>query len=275
MNHRITIARGLLAAVAIAGCTLASAQQHDDGYWVSVAGYRPGIASTGRSDLLINNRPGTEVSFEDELGLADRKTLPWFQAGMRLGEHWRMELEYFALKRNGTRSISRDIAWGDTVFPATTTLSSTFDSEILRVSVGRSFVHTPQTELGAVIGLHMTRFAMSLAGQASIGTLSGSTRVEGEDALVPLPTIGVYGRHDFARGWSIAGRIDYFGLSYGDYRGNLINLMAAVGYRFTDRLTASLGYRYVDYAIELNKTDWKGSIDYRFRGPYIGLQLGF
>ena len=89
------------------------------------------------------------------------------------------------------------------------------------------------------LGLHITRFKLGLAAQAAVGGASASGRAEAQDALVPLPTVGLYGKHDFTREWSVQARIDYFTLSFGDYGGGLMNLMAAVGYRFSDRATST------------------------------------
>ncbi len=253
----------------------ALAQHRDDGWWLHIAGYRPTIESSVRSNVLVGSRPGTTVSFEDELGLASRKTLPWFTAGARLGGDWRVEFEYFSLRRDGTQSISRDIAFGQTVFPASATLSSFFDSDIFRLSAGWSALRTEQTELGVTLGLHLTRFKLGLAAQAAVGGASAGGRAEAQDALVPLPTLGLYGKHDFTREWSVQARIDYFTLSYGDYDGGLVNLMAAVGYRFSDRAGVALGYRYVDYTLDITRPRWVGGIEYRFSGPFVSLQVGF
>ena len=253
----------------------AFAQHRDDGYWVHVAGYRPTIASSARSDLLVGSRPGTTVSFEDELGLASRKTLPWFTAGARLGSDWRVEFEYFSLRRAGTQAISRDIAFGQTIFSAGATLDSAFDSDVFRLSAGWSALRTEQTELGLTLGLHVTRFKLGLAAQAAVGGASAGGRAEAQDALVPLPTLGLYGKHDFTREWSVQARIDYFTLSYGDYGGGLANLMAALGYRISDRAGVSVGYRYVDYSLDITRPRWVGGIEYRFSGPFVSLQVGF
>jgi len=253
----------------------AFAQQRDDGYWVHIAGYRPSIESTGRSDVLVGSTPGTTVRFEDELGLAARKTLPWFAAGARLGQDWRVELEYFSLRRDGTNTISRDITWSGTTYPASATLSTLFDSDILRLSAGWSFLRTEQTEIGAVLGLHTTRFRIKLGAQAAVGGATAGAQAEAREATVPLPTLGLYGRHDFARDWSVQGRADYFTLSYGDYSGGLLNVMAGLGYSISDNAGVALGYRYVDYTVDITKPRWLGSIEYRFSGPFVSLQVGF
>ncbi len=271
-NSRLARRVAPLALSAIAPCALA--QHADDRGWFHIAGYRPTIESIARADLLATDRPGTEVRFEDELGLADRKTLPWIQAGARLGDRWRLELEYFSLRRSGSRTLAREIDWGGTVFPATADVSSSFDSDILRASVGYSFVRSANAELGGVLGLHTTRFRIGLATQASVGDTRGSGQSEAEDATVPLPTIGLYGTSRFGENWFVAGRVDYFNLRFGDYEGGLVNAMAALGYRLTDRFSVSAGYRYVDYSLDVDRTNWRGSVDYRFSGPFVSLQLG-
>jgi hypothetical protein len=274
MTRRTHALAALAAALACWSAPLA-AQHADDRYWFHLAGYRPSIESTARSDVLALDRPGTEVSFEDELGLADRKTLPWFQAGLRFGERWRAELEYFSLQRDGTRASGREIVWGDAVFPASATLSSEFGSDVFRASLGYSLLRNDATEAGAVFGVHVTRFRIALAGQAVVGNVSRAAQSEIEEALVPLPTIGFYLKHDFSRAWSISGRFDWFGLKVDQYDGSLINAMVAGTWRATDRFGVSLGYRYVDYSLDVTKPNWRGGVDYRFHGPFVAVQAGF
>jgi hypothetical protein len=276
MHHRTRIATRFVTAIALAACAPAAlAQQADDTYWVHVTAYWPRIESSARSDLLTNNRPGTEIRFEDELGLPGRRTLPVFQAGMRLGEQWRLELEYFSLRRNGERSSSREITWGDTVYPVAASLRSSFDSDILRVSAGWSYQTGGATEFGAVFGLHVTRFRIGLEGAASVGDQVSTGRAEAEEALVPLPTLGVYLRHDLGRAWSISGRVDLFSFRFDKYDGGLINATVAAVYRISDRVGLSVGYRSVDYSLEMSRPNWRGGVDYHFRGPFLGLQAGF
>lgn len=194
-------AHGAFALAMSAYGALAHARQPNDRGWLSVAGFRPTIESTARSDFLPGNRPGTEVRFEDDLGLSERKTLPWFLAGVRTAERWRIQLECFSLRRSGTRTLSRDIAWGDSVHPASAKLSSEFDSDVLRLSAGYSFVRSSSIEIGGVLGLHTTRFRLALASQVSVGNATGSGQAEAEEATVPLPTVGLYGTHRLDGDW--------------------------------------------------------------------------
>ena len=202
---------------------------------------------------------GTSISFEEDLNLTDRKTMPAILAAVRLGERWKVEGEYFSLHRSGSRSVSKTIDWGDNTYPIGATVSSEFDSDIFRLSVGYSFIKDSQRELGVALGLHVTDFKASLSA-AAVG-------VRSEDALAPLPTIGLYGAYAFTPKWLLSGRLDYFSLDYEDYEGRLVNFTAGVDYRFSRHFGIGLGFRHVDYDVTLTKTHYNGGIQYKFNGP--------
>lgn len=204
---------------------------------------------------------GTTVSFEDELGLADRKTMAAILGRVRLGERWRIEAEYFSLDRSGTRAVSRTINWGGNVYTAGTVVTSEFNSDIYRLSGGYSFVKDARRELGVALGLHVTDFTTSLAA-AGVGTRSG-------DALAPLPTIGLYGAYAFTPKWLLSGRVDYFSLKYDEYDGSLKNLSAGIDYRFARNFGIGVSYRYVDYQLDATKASFTGSVNYQFSGPQL------
>ncbi|HXV10187.1 MAG TPA: outer membrane beta-barrel protein [Burkholderiales bacterium] len=254
---------GLLVPGLAAGQDKADWKVHpylQDKWYLQLGAYWPTVDTTARLDSTTLGR-GTEISFEDELGLDDREALGSLLASVRLGERWKIEFEYFALNREGTRQISRNLQWGNTVYPVNATVSSSFDSDVYRLSAGYAFVKDDRREFGATFGLHVTDFKASLS--------AGGLATEGTDALAPLPTVGVYGAYAFSPRWLVTGRIDYFSLNYEEYDGSLVNVNAGVEYRFTRHFGIGAGYRYVDYEVELSKTSWTGEAKYTFKGPTL------
>jgi hypothetical protein len=225
-----------------------------------VGAYAPNADTTAFLNGPTGAR-GTSVNFEDDLNLADRKTVPALLASLRLGERWRVEGEYFSLRRNGASAIARTIDWGGNTYGAGTTVDSTFDSDVFRLSLGYSFVKDGRRELGAVLGLHATDFSASLAA-TGVGVRTG-------DGLAPLPTIGVYGAYAFTPKWLLSGRLDYFSTNYNDYDGSLVNFNIGVDYRFTRHFGVGLAYRHVDYDVTATKTSFNGGMNYKFRGPML------
>ena len=276
MSVRVqTLKARFVATAMLAGLSAAaSAEQPQDRFWAGLEYFYPTVSTTARFDATATARPGTTISLEDELDLTDRKGTPYLDLGMRLGENWRIEFEYYQLNRSSTHTITRQIDWGDTSFPIGATLNTTFDSTIYRLTGGWSFVKNQQAEAGVSFGLHVTDFKTQLSGQGT-GPLGLGFQREAHDQLVPLPTLGLFGTYMATPQLALRGRVDYLSLAYQDYDGRLINWMGMLDWRFTKNFGAGVGYRYVDYRVSATKTNFNGEVQYKFKGPTLFVNLGF
>jgi hypothetical protein len=266
-----------LIAAAIGSMSMAGAafaEMPADRYWGELQYFYPTIDSTARVDALSTARPGTKITLEDELDLADRKGTPYLSLGMRLGENWRMELEYYKLDRSSSKTLERDVDWGDVTYPLGVEIDSEFNTTVYRLTGGYSFHKTAASEAGVAFGFHVTDFETSIAGQG-LGPGGLAFQREARDALVPLPTLGLYGGFQVAPQVYLRGRVDYLSLEYNEYDGSLVNWMAAIDWRVHKNFGVGLGYRYVDYKLNASKSDFVGDINYKFRGPTLYLQGAF
>jgi outer membrane receptor protein involved in Fe transport len=260
----------VLGCVALWGAT-ASAQ---DNWWIQAGAFRPSIDSSIRVDDSGSGLLGTNVGFEDGLGLSKRKTLGSILAGMRLGARWRIEAEYFELNRSVNRfALNQTIVVDDTTFPVTALVDTTFDSRVFRIGAGYSFVKNANAEFGLAFGVHLTNFEVGITGTLAGG--GASLGRETRDATVPLPTAGLYGSVALAPNWWLSGRADVFSFRHDDFDGRLVNVQAAVTYRFNPNLGLGLGYRYDDYRVDASRDDFSGRFDYQFRGPQVFLEARF
>ncbi len=268
----------IACAAAAALCILpgaALAELPQDNFWGELSYFYPEISSTARLDLTATARPGTLIRLEDELDLDDRKSAPYLALGMRLGERWRLAFEYYVLNRSATKSITRQIEWGDTTFPVGVQLDSSFDTTIYRFSGGYSFYKDPRAEAGVSFGLHITDFATSLAGTGNGPSGTATFHNEKRDVTVPLPTGGLYGTYRMTDQLALRGAVDLLSFKYDEYDGRLINWMAAIDWRFAKNWGAGIGYRYVDYKLEAESSDFRGEINYKFRGPTFFVNAAF
>lgn len=244
----------------------------DSRFNLSAGGYWPSIDTTLRVDSP--GGMGTSVDLEDDLNLGDRELMPFVSLDARLGERWRIEAEYFALARDATYAIEKDLTIGDVTFPAGAGVTTNFDSDIYRLSVGYSFLKRPAYEMGAALGVHVTSFDLGVRG-------TGGALSESADTLAPLPTLGFYGRYALSPKWLLTGRADVFSLEYEEFSGSLLNLNAAVEYQLSRHFGLGLGYRYINLNLEADPTltegssDWGGEFDYTFSGPTLYLSLTF
>jgi hypothetical protein len=99
--------------------------------------------------------------------------------------------------------------------------------------------------------------------------------VRRRDVLAPLPTLGLFGTYEIANNLTLGGRVDFMSLGIDDYDGRLLNLLANLIYRFIENAGIGIGFRHVDYRVDVEKNDWVGRADYKFSGPTVFLSLGF
>lgn len=262
------------SALSLPAVTSASAQALEDRFWFEASAFKPDIDTHVRVSSP-NGAIGTDISLESDLNLADRETLPDIFVGARLGSRWTVTGEYFALDRDGTAGITRDIVVDDVTYPAGVSLSSSFDTSVYRLSVAWSFIHNDRAEAGVSLGAHVTTFDLQLNGQGYIGSAAIQTVRRERDALAPLPTIGVYGGYRITPRLSIGGRFDYMSLGVGDYDGELTNAQANISYQLFRNVGVGVMYRYVDYGLKIDKDKWKGDMSYQFSGPAVFLRVGF
>lgn len=270
--------RCLLFAVVVATSRVATAQSQDpvlsQRFWIESGAFRPAIDTTLRVDSS-DGAIGTQLNLEQDLGLRDSSTEPWLLLGARLGDRWRLEFEYFNMKRDASTTLARSIRFGDANYPVLAPVATQFDSSIYRFSVGFSFLRTPQAEVGATLGAHVTHFKIGVTGQASVTGQLSQIVEEVEDQTVPLPTLGLYATYALARSWTLATRADILDIKVNDYDGRLLNVGASLMYSFTRNFGAGLGYRYLDYKLEAIRSDFRGDFNYKFHGPTLFVHAGF
>jgi hypothetical protein len=253
----------------------ASAQAIDDNFWITGSGFLANVDTKVRSSLTTNPNGGTEIDLEEDLGLDDNELLPAIYAGAKLGGGFVITGEYYSLSRDTTGTISRNITIDNITYPVNASVSAGFKTAIYRLTVGYSFIRNDTTEIGAAIGLHATDLQFELSGQGSSGGAPVSLQTRRKDFLAPIPTVGLYGTFELAPRVTINARADYLSLGIDDYDGAILNAQAAVSYRFTDNFGIGVGYRYVDYDLDVEKPNYVASFDYKFWGPSIFLEAGF
>jgi hypothetical protein len=252
----------------------ACAQALEDRYWLEAQAYWPDVDTTV-SVAGPNGVVGAKIDLESDLKLADRKSLPALVAGARIGDRWSIIGEYYGLDRNGSTSVARDITFDEVTFSSGATVSSGFDTKVYRAVVGYSFVKRERLELGAAVGLHVTQFKISLAGEGHVGAAAAQSEIRKRDALAPLPTLGLYGAYRITPRLLVGGRVDYLSLKVGDYDGHLTNTEARLSYRLFKNVGVGAAYRYVDYDLNIDKPRWQGEVAYKFKGPALFLQALF
>ena len=225
-------------------------------------------SSTQASLSAPSGGTGVVVDFEDTLGLDDRKLTTIGGFTWRMTERWRLEVEYFGLKRSATRTLATDVEWGGVTYPATTTVDASYNFYDTRVSAGYSFFKTRDKELGIGLGLHVAGI------KASIGA-TGSGTAEATDVLAPLPVLNLYGLFALTDEWAVRMRMDWLSLTYGDYTGDVRNTAIDVLYQPFRHVGFGFGMRNLLLDVKISDPDWTGRARTSYSGPAAFMTVSF
>jgi outer membrane scaffolding protein for murein synthesis (MipA/OmpV family) len=232
-----------------------------------VGAFTDSISSTvGRA--TTDGQPGFETPLEDILGVADSKTVPQFDATIRIGHYHRLEFGYFELRRGSEKVLEQDIVFDGVTFPTGTAIRTNVDAQVFRAGYSYSLIRDAQKELGFMIGLHITDFATDVA--SSTGPQTGGTR-----ANTPLPVIGAHATVHVGEKTSVSARAQFFRTDFDRYEGSMNYFSLDVQHRIGRGFSLGLGYNY--YGLELTASGNRGDgyIDVRHHGPTLFFSVGY
>jgi len=194
--------------------------------------------------LTPNNVPiGVRINTKDQLGMKNDTGVFRLDGYYPLGGRHSIEFSYFAIKSNGSRSISKDIEWGDNNISAGAQITSHFNMNIYKVNYGYSFYHNEDIELALTAGLHITSLDVGLGASGTVNGTPLTTYTSSTSATIPLPIIGLKGEYTIiAKTLFVNYKTDYFFMDYDGLAGSLISSALNLEYRFLDNIGVGIGY---------------------------------
>lgn len=265
----------LLATLALVAASGAIAQDAspdaDHRFFVRGGAFFTDMTTTVLVDSFLLPGDGTTISFEDDVGLAEGRTVPNVEGGWRFARDWRLTFEYFAIDRRQTATLERTIIFDESQFDVGAEVSGRFASKLYKMQVGWSPLLRDNAELGLSLGVHLTDFTVGIAGEVSVageGTVAGVAE-ERRDVLAPLPNFGAYGRFDIVDDVSIVGRVNYFEIRIDAYKGGITDGEIGLMWKFHPNFGVGGAYRVLNYRLDIDEEDYRGIIRYRFHGPQV------
>jgi hypothetical protein len=220
------------------------------------------------AETLDGNRRA-ELDFDD-IGLDDSVTSPMAYALLRLGNRWRVELDYTNIENSGSGEVDA-IDLGGIVIPIKASAETEVNTRFITTRLGFSVVRNATAELGLSVGVSAASIEAGLSGSAE-GLGSGSASVSAD---VPLPSLGIYGTLALTKNLSIGGRAGLFSIDIDEDEGDLQDLFASVDYFFTKNFGVGVGYKYINIDVKLKEDDYRQTYKIRQSGPVAYLSLGF
>ncbi len=194
---------------------------------------------------------GTEINFERDLGLGKNVTNLQFGGFYRLGDRHRIDLSYVSWNRTKTRTIDRDIQWGDTIYHADGALHSEADAQLLNAIYRYSFFNNGKVAFGLNGGISALWGKFKLSGEGSVvgGPAGSGTIVETKTTVFPIPVVGAHFEMTLLKRlfWDAEG--NFFAANVAGYDGNVTEFNTQLKYFLTRNIGIGGGYSSTLYRV--------------------------
>lgn len=222
------------------------------------------INAESNMDFRADN--GTTADIEDALGMDDRAVSVPVELIWHKGRFHRFDLSYFQLNRSSSSEILADLALDGTTFAAGETVTTDFDTRVLRFGYGFALLRDEQKDLSLFGGLHVTDIDYRVRGSTS--AIAASTTAF-------LPVIGARLRANLTERLMALTNLELFELDFDQHSGELIDFSIAGRYLIGQRFFVDAGYRFYRQDIDSGDDSFLGDYRFVYRGLFASLRVRF
>jgi hypothetical protein len=226
------------------------------------------------------NLEGRSIDFDHDFGSNGDVNV------LRGGVLWRwkprhhLKFEYFHNRITRTRTLDKDIAWGDYNFLAGGQVSFKDTFTVYELSYEYAFLRRPTYEVAAAAGIHFLDQKLNLSGNATVtqsdGTVQAATFQSSASHLpAPLPVIGMRGGWAFAPNWYLEGAAQVFKVKISAYDGSWWDLRGGVTWMYNRHVGISAGYEKFIVHVNVDKANFNGSANTSYQGLLANVTATF
>lgn len=220
-----------------------------------------------------------EIEFGESFDFDNNSYRPQFYFDWRFSQNWKLSAEFFNASYNKKLELEEDIEIniGDEnyTFNKGSNVKLGYKFNLYRVFVGRVISSGLKHELGGGLGFHITNIGPFIEGNAIFNNNDNEFKRASVSLTAPLPNVALWYYFAPTEKWSFSARLDWFGITVGDYSGLLWDIGPAVRYQFSKTFAVALDYRYFKLDADVDKEKWNGSFDMSFNGPTLGVFANF
>jgi hypothetical protein len=224
------------------------------------------------TSIRMGGGTGLDIDLEDTLNLESSMSVVRLEGFRRFNRH-RIDLSWFAMKRNATRTVGEDFTienndGEEVTISAGSVVDSYLNLDLYKLTYSYSFIQDERIDLAGIFGLYVAPIGVGISAQGLIDKKGA------QSFTAPLPLIGL--RMDFAvtPRWFIRYQGQCFYLAYKEFSGSIYSSSAAVEYKALENIGFGLGYDIFSMKMESDGQDYP-AVDLRgnVRFQYAGLML--
>ncbi|MEM1412223.1 MAG: hypothetical protein AAGH19_07670 [Pseudomonadota bacterium] len=235
------------------------------------------LDADGSFDVEVPSGERISIIDLDRLGIDDDTGTIWATLNWRSrSSKWGAWFGYWSFSGAGFRVWEDELILDDeVVVPVGAGVATEITTDWYILEATYSFVHTETWDVGVGFGLHVVDIDTALAVAARVGDETRTESVVNLDTLAPLPNFLGFAHYRFGEKWDLTARMGWFGLSYEEYDGEMLNFHGLVRYNINDRWAAEVGYQFVELDVDVNEDFYTGIFDMDFEGPMAVFRFNF
>jgi hypothetical protein len=172
---------------------------------------------------------GTDIDFENDLGLTSSQGRTRMEAYWRITDHQRLDFAGYFYNRKADRTLDRQIVWGDVTYDVGAELNSKISSQLFKFDWKYSFVRTDKLEFAASAGISAIRTQAELAGQGTVsGGGSASFERSSKSLTAPIPVFGLHGEWRIVRSLYLRGGAEYLAVNVAGWQGSVADVRGSL-----------------------------------------------
>lgn len=219
-----------------------------------------------------NGQIGDLIDFERDLGFDKSSTSFTGSFDWRISRRSRLGAEYFYLKRTSTKTLEREIDFGDNKYFINTRISAFADNQIIRIFYGYAFISKPKYEIGALIGSHILLGDMGLKLEAQTQEVEYRDNF---DFTAPLPDLGLWGEFVLGKKFGLYANANYFALKVDNIDGRILSYNLSVLYNVYKNFSLTAGYTGLDIRVDVERERLNGYLKWSYNGPSLTATYSF
>lgn len=220
------------------------------------------------TDVEVQYNPdeglGSNINLTDELSNDEDNSVFRGGAELRLGNRHRLYVDYFKVGTEGEATTNRDLVFGNLEIPAGSGTRSEFNLATTQFGYAYSFIQNERLELAGVLGVAYTEI------DASIEAFTPSSTIgrESADAAGPVPVLGLNLGVVLAEQWRLRANLQGISANIDSYDGTYYTYGAAVEWMPWSQFGFGAGYGGVHGDLDVDDSNWSGSLDLEIHGPF-------
>ncbi len=238
---------------------------HNRKFKVTAGGFFP-VNNTQVKVEGNNGNIGTEIDLESDLGFTKSSASFLGTFDWRISKRSRLGFEYFVLDRTATKTLQKDITFGDHTYPIDGRVQGTFNVQIARIAYGYAILSKPKYQAGLLIGAHVLFADLGLKLEANTQSLEYRDTF---DFTAPLPDVGIWGEFVLGKRWGLYANVNYLAVKINDTDGRIISYNLSVLYNVVQNFSLTAGYTGLNFRIDTVQDRLNGFLKWGYNGPTI------